>query len=106
MTIASADTFGTAAAVAERLGVESLVVESGADKARLVDRLGADRCVAIGNGANDAAMLERAALSIAIVGPEGASPLAVAAADVACRSVVEALDLLLDPRRLLATLRP
>lgn len=106
VTIASADTFGTAAAVAERLGVDSFVVESGADKARLVDRLGAGRCVAIGNGANDVAMLERAALAIAIVGPEGASPLALAAADVVSRSVVEALDLLLDPRRLVATLRP
>lgn len=41
-----------------------------------------------------------------IVGPEGASPLALAAADVVSCSVVEALDLLLDPRRLLATLRP
>lgn len=106
VTIASADTFGTAAAVAQRLGVDSFVVASGADKASLVDRLDAGRCVAIGNGANDVAMLEQATLAIAIVGPEGASPLALAAADVACRSVVEALDLLLDPRRLVATLRP
>ena len=72
---------------------------------RIVDRLGAAGCVAIGNGANDVPMLERAALGIAVIGPEGASGRALAAADVVCRSVVEALDLLLDPRLLVATLR-
>jgi soluble P-type ATPase len=104
--IASADTFGGSADLAARLGVDVLVVADGAEKAALVDRLGAPSCVAIGNGANDVSMLERAILGIAVVGPEGASGRALAAADVVCRSVVEALDLLLDPRLLVATLRP
>jgi len=103
--IASADTFGTLAGLAELLGVESHTVGDGADKAALVDRLGPARCVAIGNGANDVPMLERAALGVVVVGPEGASPQAVIAADVVCRSAIEALELLLDPRRLVATLR-
>jgi soluble P-type ATPase len=103
--IASADTFGGAADLAARLGVDVLVVADGGEKAALVDWLGAPSCVAIGNGANDVPMLERATLGIAVVGPEGASGRALAAADVVCRSVVEALDLLLDPRLLIATLR-
>ena len=48
-------------------------VETGADKAQYVAGLGSDRCVAIGNGANDASMLELAALGIAVLGPEGAA---------------------------------
>jgi soluble P-type ATPase len=51
-------------------------------------------------------VLEAAALGIAVVGPEGASGAAVRSADVLCRSVLEALDLLLDTRALGATLRP
>jgi soluble P-type ATPase len=51
-------------------------------------------------------MLEAAALAIAIVGPDGASAHAVAAADIVCASIVQALDLLLDERALIATLRP
>jgi soluble P-type ATPase len=105
VTIASADTLGTLAGLAERLGVDSLRIGHGAEKAALVDRLGAARCVAIGNGVNDVPMLERAMLAIAVIGPEGTSARALVAADVVCRSTIEALDLLLDPRRLVATLR-
>jgi P-type E1-E2 ATPase len=106
ITIASADTFGTVHELAARLGVDAHVVASGTEKAALVERVGAVGCVAIGNGANDVPMLERAALAIAVLGPEGASAGALAAADVVCRSAIEALDLLLDPRALVATLRP
>jgi soluble P-type ATPase len=50
-------------------------------------------------------MLAAAALGIAVVGPEGAAGAAVRAADVVCASIVDALDLLLDERLLVATLR-
>lgn len=102
--IVSADTFGPVRGLAAKLGVDSLIVDDGDEKAALVERLGAAGCVAIGNGANDVAMLKHAALGIALVGSEGASRLALAVADVVCRSVVEALDLLLDARLLVATL--
>jgi P-type E1-E2 ATPase len=101
----SADTFGTVDAVAGRLGVPVRRVATGAEKAELLGALGAGRCAAIGNGANDAAMLAAAALGLAVLGPEGASAAALASADVVCRSVLEALDLLLDERALVATLR-
>jgi soluble P-type ATPase len=41
-----------------------------------------------------------------VVGPEGAAREAVAAAHLVVARVEDALDLLLRPRRLLATLRP
>lgn len=104
--ILSADTFGTLEAVASALGVRAQRAGSGDEKAHVVAELGPDGCVAIGNGANDAAMLELAALGIAVVGPEGAAGLAVRAADVVCVSILDALGLLLDERALVATLRP
>jgi soluble P-type ATPase len=51
-------------------------------------------------------MLGEAALGIAVVGPEGAASASLAAADVVCGSILVALDLLLEPRALAATLRP
>jgi P-type E1-E2 ATPase len=101
----SADTFGSLAAIAAELGLEARTVASGEEKAGVVSALGRDRCVAIGNGANDEEMLRAAALGIAVLGPEGASSAALRAADVVCPSVLDALDLLLDDRALTATLR-
>lgn len=59
----------------------------------------------MGNGRNDRLMLAEAGLGIAVLGREGSSPLALAAADVVVCSAEEALDLLLVPARLEATLR-
>ena len=103
--LVSADTFGTLVEVAAQLGAECLRAGGGEEKRELVERLGASRCAVVGNGANDAAALRAAALGIAVLGPEGASGEALRAADVVCRSVVEALDLLLHERALVATLR-
>ena len=102
----SADTFGSLDEIAARLDLDSQQASSADEKVRILRDLGARRCVAIGNGRNDAGMLAEAALGIAVVGPEGASAEAVAAADVVCRSILEALDLLAEPRALAATLRP
>jgi soluble P-type ATPase len=103
--LVSADTFGTLDAIAERLKVVAVRASSGEDKVRVLDELGRERCVVIGNGANDVPALAAAALAIAILGPEGASTAALRAADVVCGSVADGLDLLLDPQALSATLR-
>lgn len=73
-------------------------------KADYLRRLGAEACVAIGNGRNDVLMLEAAALGIAVIEREGGAVQALQAADVVVDTRT-ALDLLLNPRRLLATLR-
>jgi soluble P-type ATPase len=101
----SADTFGTLEQLARELDIEPHRVSTGAEKHRFLERLGPQGCVAIGNGANDERMLRAAALAIAVLGPEGTSTAAMMAAHVVCDSILRALDLLLDTRLLVATLR-
>ena len=61
--------------------------------------------IAIGNGNNDADMLSAAALGIVVLGGEGSAVRPLMQADVFARDITDALDLLLNPTRLLATLR-
>ncbi len=104
--LVSADTFGTLDAIAERLHVGAVRAATGEDKVSALDMLGRGCCTVIGNGANDVLVLEAAALGFAVLGPEGASAAALRSADVVCASAADALDLLLDPQALSATLRP
>ncbi|NMP21882.1 haloacid dehalogenase [Sulfobacillus sp. DSM 109850] len=102
--IATADTYGTVTSFAERLGMECHVIRATRDKEALVRSLPGG-VAAIGNGANDRAMLEAADLAIAVIGPEGAALGAVLAANIVVRHIDDGLDLLLYPSRLVATLR-
>jgi soluble P-type ATPase len=104
--LVTADTFGTAHQLGVRLGIDITTVANGDEKAAFVTELGADVTVAIGNGRNDEAMLRTARLGIAVIGPEGAAVSTVLAADVVCRGVTDALDLIAHERLLAATLRP
>jgi soluble P-type ATPase len=74
-------------------------------KVNFVNRLGAERTASIGNGRNDALMLAASALGIAVILGEGASMLSLNAADIVCTDIVAALELLMHPMRLTATLR-
>jgi P-type E1-E2 ATPase len=106
--LATADTHGRAQEISRRLGCRLARIETGREagqKRALVERLGAEGVVAIGNGANDAQMLSAAALGIAILGREGLAVEALQAADLVVGRIEDALDLLLHRRRLIATLR-
>lgn len=106
--VLTADTFGTATAhcAGTFLTLHIIPTEDQANaKLRYVERLGTDACIAIGNGRNDHLMLEASVLGIAVMQAEGASPTSLAAADVAFGSILDALDALLLPKRLVATLR-
>jgi len=50
-------------------------------------------------------MLQAAALGIAVIGPEGAAADTLHAADIVAPNIHAALDLLLHPLRVVATLR-
>ncbi len=78
---------------------------SGDEKAKVVRELGPEKIVAIGNGANDAAMLKEAALGIAVIGDEGCSTALLKEADLLVGDVMKAFGLIIHPDRILATLR-
>jgi P-type E1-E2 ATPase len=106
--IITADTFGTVAAMCKGINGEVTVLTSNngtEEKEHFVDSLGAENVVAIGNGANDCLMLKKAALGIAIIGNEGAALKAINNADIVVNNINDALGVLLNTQRLIATLR-
>lgn len=102
----SADTLGNLDETAAQLGVIAERVRNGTEKRDYAQRLGPERCAAIGNGNNDVPMLETVRLGIAVIGPEGAGAGALAAADAVCGSILDAFDLLLEADTTSSTLRP
>ena len=106
--ILTADTQGTANEEMRHMNVEWAKVsdEDSADgKMEFFKSLSTERSVAIGNGSNDQLILKEAALGIAVLGDEGLSITAMKNADVAVKSISDALNLLLKPKRLIATLK-
>ena len=107
ISVITADTHGTAARRCEGLPLKVLTfptTEVGAIKADHVRNLSGG-VVTIGNGFNDVAMSDESDLSICVLGPEGCCGKLAAHCDILSRSIEDALDLLLKPNRLRATLR-
>jgi soluble P-type ATPase len=106
--VLTGDTFARAAEALAGLPCTVKILESSDQaKAKLefMQRLGASLTVCIGNGRNDRMMLGAAALGIGVVQTEGASVEALNAAKVVALCIHDALQLLLNPLRLAATLR-
>jgi len=106
--VVTADTFGKASRKLKDLPCKLVILPEGdQDQGKLdyVRGLGLESTVCIGNGRNDRRMLKEAALGIAVILEEGAASEALAAANVVCRSILSAFELLTNPLRLTATLR-
>lgn len=106
--VITADTFGSVQSELEGYGAQIKVLSSQnhtREKAEYIAELGAESCAALGNGNNDARMLECAAVGIAVIGDEGCSKAAMEHADIVCNSSADALALFVEPKRLIATLR-
>lgn len=106
--ILTSDTFGTAEKQLEDICCEVHILEgerADVQKEVFVKNLGVDNTVAIGNGNNDRRMLNAAKLGIAVIEGEGCAGDALYAADINVRCASEALELLLNPKRAVATLR-
>jgi P-type E1-E2 ATPase len=104
----TANTHGRQHEIDAALGLQATIIQAGAEaeqKARFVADLGSEQVVALGQGANDAAMLRTAGLGICVLSPEGLSSLALQSADLIMPDILSALDALLHPARLKATLR-
>ncbi|MGB9802369.1 HAD family hydrolase [Desulfofundulus sp.] len=106
--VLTADTFGTGEKACRNIKGSVHVMkpgEGGIQKLKYIEELGVEHTVAVGNGTNDSLMLKKAALGIVVLGPEGTSIQALLAADVVVTDICQGLDLLLNPKRLIATLR-
>jgi len=106
--VVTADTFGKVRSAFQNESLTvSVLSKDSQDQAKLtyIQKLGADSVVAMGNGRNDRLMLKEAALGIGLILGEGASSATLVAADAVYTSITEALDGLLYPLRLTATLR-
>ena len=104
----TADTHGKQALIDQQLGLTAIRVRGGdeaAQKAAYVRQLGAETVIAIGQGANDAAMLKEAALGLCIMSTEGVAVETLLSADLLLPDIISALDLLEHPLRIVASLR-
>ncbi|WP_312279150.1 ATPase P [Oscillibacter sp.] len=107
VTVLTADTYGTVRAQCEPLGIAvQTFSQAGAALCKESIVRGMDGGIlCIGNGFNDIQMFDAAALRVAVLEREGLCPALLSHADVLVSSPLDALDLLLKPNRLRATLR-
>lgn len=103
--ILTAGTHGNIAEITHMLGYPLHIIRNGKDKTHYVEQLGPASVIAFGNGANDAEMLRLAIIGVAVMTAEGVATSALQAADVLAPGPLEAIDLILKPKRLVATLR-
>ena len=104
----TADTHGQQRVIDVQLGLTALRIPPGDEsvaKADYVRELGQENVVAVGQGANDAGMLEQAAIGIAVLSKEGLASEALRTADILVQDIHTAFDLLDYPVRMVATLR-
>lgn len=104
----TADTHGKQAIIDQQLNLQAVRVQprnEAAQKAEYVQQLNADQVAAIGQGANDAAMLKTAAIGIGILSDEGIASETILAADIIVPNIYAALAMFEKPLRIVATFR-
>ncbi len=106
--VITADTFGSVVNELKDFDLHVKVLRSEnhtLEKEAYISGLGASECAAVGNGNNDMKMLQKAEIGICLIGDEGCSTKSLLASDIVCKSISEALELFVHPKRLIATLR-
>jgi P-type E1-E2 ATPase len=104
----TADTHGKQAMINQQLDLTATRLIGGNEqeqKRAYIKKLGSEKVIAIGQGANDAAMLKEAALGICVMSQEGAAAETLLSADIVVPNIFVAFDLLDKPLRIAATLR-
>ncbi|SKB29616.1 ATPase, P-type (transporting), HAD superfamily, subfamily IC [Acetoanaerobium noterae] len=106
--ILTADTYHQAAEQCKDMPItlEIFDVDNAAlSKREIVNNIDSKMTMTIGNGNNDVEMFEESILSVAVIGDEGCAVKAIFAADIITNNIDDAIDLLLNPHRIKATLR-
>lgn len=106
--ILTADTLGSVSQIGRENSLKIHIVSgenTSAAKVNFIDLAGPAETIAVGNGTNDAGMLKKAAVGIAVLGPEGCAAGALRAAELVVNNIDDALCMILKPQRLVASLR-
>jgi P-type E1-E2 ATPase len=106
--ILTSDTFGTAREELKDVRCEVHVLEGefhDLQKEEYIEKLGAIGVIAFGNGNNDRKMLRVARIGVAVTENEGCAVDILMAGDIHVTGINNGLDLLLNTKRLKATLR-
>jgi soluble P-type ATPase len=74
------------------------------EKLDFIRRLGTERTIAVGNGADDALMIAEAGIGICVISKEGTSTEMLRHAKVVFSNILDALDFMLKPLRQTTTL--
>jgi len=74
-------------------------------KENFIKKLGSEYVIALGNGKNDRKMVKQAKIGIAVMLEEGCAVETLINADIVVKSPIDALNLILNPKRLIAVLR-
>ena len=106
--ILTADTYGTVEN--ECMDIDGKILtfpqdNAGESKKKIVEELGGQRTLCLGNGYNDIPMFEESILSIGIIEGEGASGKLLSKADIVVRNIIEGMNILLNKNMVKATLR-
>ena len=106
--VLTADTYGNAKKGLEGLDVNFHIIskENGTvDKVDFIKKLGQKSCIAFGNGSNDCLMVKEAEIGICILEQEGCSVNTLMNSDLVVKNIEDGINMILNPERLVATLR-
>lgn len=106
--VITGNTFGTAEEELAGINCELILLSQKNqrhEKENYINSLSKGKTVSIGNGRNDKEMLESSIIGIILLQTEGMAVESLISADIVCENILDALDLLREPNRLIATLR-
>ena len=106
--ILTADTFGKAKEALKDVNAEVIILQPGNEaeqKEKFIEKLGSEFVITFGNGRNDRKMLKKSKIGVAIMLEEGCAVESLLNANIVVKSPIDALNLLLNPKRLIAVLR-
>ncbi|RXP63329.1 ATPase P [Lutibacter sp. HS1-25] len=106
--VITADTFDTVENQLKHLNCEIIKISSenqSEQKLAILKELNPLNTVAFGNGRNDQLMLKEAIVGVGILENEGICTSTLINADIICKNIHNAFELLLTPKKLIATLR-
>ena len=103
IVVITADTYGTLRNEFKEYNYTIEIIKNTKEKSEKAQKY--SPYIAIGNGNNDIEMFENSELSIAIIGEEGCSGKLLLHSDIVVHNIVDAMNLLLNEKRMIATLR-